>query len=151
MDNPKTFLIFVPNKEPRIYNLKIEKMAKTYAQVEGGQVVDWKKELQSLIDGKESTVDLELGKRWSTCYVGQQSELISRNDDGTPCDGWVRSLGNNFSERVESEDYSEALNICEMIDVRIAFLLKDKKAKMLVEIEETQAKLKKLNAELKKF
>ena len=35
-------------------------MAKSYAQVNGHQVVDWKKELQLLVDGKESKVDLKL-------------------------------------------------------------------------------------------
>ena len=54
-------------------------MAKSYAQVKGHQVVDWKKELQLLIDGEESNVNLKLVDHWDTCYVGQQSEMIERD------------------------------------------------------------------------
>jgi hypothetical protein len=56
-------------------------MAKSYAQVKGQQVVDWKKELQLVIEGKESKVDFKLAGDWKTCHVGQQSEMIERDDD----------------------------------------------------------------------
>lgn len=125
-------------------------MAKSYAQVNGHQVVDWKKELQLLVDGKESKVDLKLVEYWDTCYVGQQSEMIER-DGNEPTDNFLTALGTKFSSSVTKGDYAEALTISEMIDIRVTFLLQKRKEQMLAEIAEKEAELKELKAELKKF
>lgn len=125
-------------------------MVKSYAQVNGHQVVDWKKELQLLVDGKESKVDLKLVEYWDTCYVGQQSEMIER-DGNEPTDNFLTALGTKFSSSVTKGDYAEALTISEMIDIRVTFLLQKRKEQMLAEIAEKEAELKELKAELKKF
>ncbi len=125
-------------------------MAKSYAQVNGHQVVDWKKELQLLIDVEESNVNLKLVEYWDTCYVGQQSEMIER-DGNKPTDSVLRSLGTNFTSAVNNGNYVEALSFCEMIDIRVAFLLQKRKEEMLDEIAKKEADLKELKAELKKF
>lgn len=126
-------------------------MAKSYAQVKGQQVVDWKKELQLVIEGKESKVDFKLAGDWKTCHVGQQSEMIERDDDNAPEDGILVSLGRDFTGNVQDGEYSEALNICHMIDIRVAYLLKERKDQILEDIAEKEAELKELKAELKKF
>ncbi len=125
-------------------------MAKSHAQVNGHQVVDWKKELQLLIDGKESKVDLGLAQDWGSCYTGQQSELIERNDS-SPIDSILENLGTSFSEAVENGDYVEALSITELIDVRCAYLLKKGADELRVEIAEREAELKELKLKLIKF
>lgn len=125
-------------------------MAKSHAQVNGHQVVDWKKELQLLIDGKESKVDLDLAQKWDTCYMGQQSELIERNDS-SPIDSILENLGTCFSECVGNGDYVEALSITELIDVRCVYLLKKSADALRAEIAETEAELKELKLKLKKF
>lgn len=125
-------------------------MAKSYAQVNGHQVVDWKKELQLLVDGKESKVDLKLVEYWDTCYVGQQSEMIER-DGNEPTDNFLTALGTKFSSSVNKGDYAEALTISEMIDIRVTFLLQKRKELTLDKIAEKEAELKELKAELKKF
>jgi hypothetical protein len=125
-------------------------MAKSHAQVNGHQVVNWKKELQLLIDGDESKVDLDLAQNWDTCYTGQQSELIERTDS-TPDDGILEKLGNSFSEAVGNGEYVEALSITELIDIRCFYLLKKSADKLRAEIAEKEAELKELKLKLKKF
>ena len=128
-------------------------MAKSYAQVNGHQVVDWRKELQLLIDGKESKVDLSLVKEWKTCYVGQQSEMIDRSNDdrGIPDDELLNTLGSEFSNKVSDEQFEEALVYCDMIDIRVAYLLKCAKNKLISEIQTKENQLKELKLSLKKF
>jgi hypothetical protein len=125
-------------------------MAKSYAQVNGHQVVDWKKELQLVIDGKEPRIDFDLASKWETCYVGQQSEMIERENDGEPEDETLEKLGMGFTNNV-GVDNSEALHFCELIDVRVAYLLEKEKQRMLAKIATKEAEIKELKAELKKF
>ncbi len=125
-------------------------MAKSYAQVNGHQVVDWKKELQLVIDGKEPRVDFSLANNWETCYIGQQSEMIERSGY-EPTDAILEKIGSDFSTAVSNKKYVEALTICEMIDIRVAFLLQKRKNELLSEIAEKEAELKEMKAELKKF
>lgn len=125
-------------------------MAKSHAQVNGYQVVNWKKELQLLIDGDESKVDLGLAQDWGSCYTGQQSELIERTGP-TPDDGILEKLGTSFSEAVENGEYVEALSITELIDIRCAYLLKKGADELRAEIAEKEAELKELKLKLKKF
>ena len=126
-------------------------MAKSYAQVNGHQVVDWRKELQLLIEGKESKVDLGLAQEWKTCYVGQQSEMIEREDIGIPDDEILGTLGSNFTDKVVKEEFEEALVYCDMIDIRIAYLLKRAKNELISKIQTKENELKELKLSLKKF
>jgi len=126
-------------------------MAKSYAQVNGYQVVDWRKELQLLIEGKESKADLKLAGEWNTCYVGQQSEMIERTDIGIPDDEILNTLGSNFTDRIVNEAFEEALVYCDMIDIRIAYLLKCAKNKLISKIQSKENELKELKLSLKKF
>lgn len=128
-------------------------MAKSYAQVNGHQVVDWRKELQLLVDGKESKVDLTLVQEWKTCYVGQQSEMIDRDDydRGIPTDDILNTLGTQFTDKVSKEQFEEALVYCDMIDIRVAYLLKCAKNELISEIQTKENELKELKLTLKKF
>jgi hypothetical protein len=130
-------------------------MAKSYAQVNGHQVIDWRRELQLLIDTKESKVkeskvDLNLASDWETCYVGQQSVMIER-DFATPIDDILEDIGAKFSKAVEEGNFEEALNIMEMIDIRCEYLLKLKQDEIIKEISITELKLKELKLSLKNF
>jgi hypothetical protein len=130
-------------------------MAKSYAQVNGHQVIDWRRELQLLIDTKESKVkeskvDLNLASDWETCYVGQQSVMIER-DVAAPIDDILEDIGAKFSKAVEEGNFEEALNIMEMIDIRCEYLLKLKQDEIIKEISITELKLKELKLSLKNF
>lgn len=126
-------------------------MAKSYAQANGHQVVDWKKELQLLIGGEESKVDLQLADKWETCCIGQQSELIERDEDAYPDDEILKTFGGQFAEALKEKQFEEALSICEMADVRCAFLVKKVEKELREEIAEKEAELKELKLKLKKF
>lgn len=126
-------------------------MAKSYAEANGHQVVDWKKELQLLIGGEESKVDLGLVEKWETCCIGQQSELIERDGTAYPEDEILRAFGCQFAVAIKGKQFEEALSICEMADVRCAFLVKklektirERIAEKKVELEELKLKLKKV-------
>jgi hypothetical protein len=125
-------------------------MAKSYAQVNGHQVIDWRKEIKLSIEGKESKVDLNLASDWETCYVGQQSVMIER-DVAAPIDDILEDIGAKFSKAVEEGNFEEALNIMEMIDIRCEYLLKLKQDEIIKEISITELKLKELKLSLKNF
>jgi hypothetical protein len=125
-------------------------MAKSYAQVNGHQVIDWRKEIKLSIEGKESKVDLNLASDWETCYVGQQSVMIER-DVAAPIDDILEDIGAKFSKAVEERNFEEALNIMEMIDIRCEYLLKLKQDEIIKEISITELKLKELKLSLKNF
>lgn len=125
-------------------------MGKSYAQVNGHQVIDWRKEIKLSIEGKESKVDLNLASDWETCYVGQQSVMIER-DVAAPIDDILEDIGAKFSKAVEERNFEEALNIMEMIDIRCEYLLKLKQDEIIKEISITELKLKELKLSLKNF
>lgn len=121
--------------------------------------VDWRKAVTSCMADKNLINETfagdkslgELACNWNTCPVGQHTYLIFRDDDGKPKDTVLADLGNSFTDSFRDENYQNALNILDLIDIRVKHLLTSDKESLTKKIELKGIELKELRKKLKEY
>lgn len=128
---------------------------KSHATVKGHQIIDWKKvfnqyKSSSVVDASERNEYLKLIASWDTCPCGQAPAILPRTSDtnSAPVDNILTDLGKAIYRAFEAGNYDEALNLLDLINIRVKFLLKEAVAEAKAQIVELEIKIKNLQEQL---
>lgn len=91
---------------------------------------NWLTVLQELIDGRQLNPGehFDLATRamsWPKCACGQLCKLLPKRPDGRPDDKFLEDWGVAFYGAIVQREWSNALNIFNLIEERTALLLKE--------------------------
>lgn len=96
----------------------------TYAESKGHEPFNWNEFLnKENITEEEWTNAYLLSKEWVTCACGNQCDVIPRNDDGTPKDWRLTSLGCLFFRFIKLKRADDAKQILKAIEKRSTYLI----------------------------
>lgn len=95
----------------------------------------WRNTLKEAIDETPTEATLQLMSKqaglWSTCYVGElrqsddkRSTITTLHASNAPTDASLNELGCEFCLMIDQENYIEALDIADHIDIRVEQLAK---------------------------
>lgn len=100
----------------------------TYTEEQGRAPFDWREKLNDAKAGLPTDYQelFDRSSTWVTCAVGNQCAIIPRTPPwGEPDDARLAALGIEFHYAVLESDWSRALRILTLIEIRSAYLIKE--------------------------
>ena len=111
----------------------------TYAEKNGEEKFDWYYVLKAKIEDLPTYSNKELSEKsisWITCACGNQCSVIERYDSGIPKDKVLYTLGKNFNDYINKQQWKKAKKCLDKIEKQASKLIAEKKEKYINFLED---------------